>query len=79
MRPLRRVPVELRLRLTGKPGTHVHRLPRRDGWIALGGELIACTGIRIFTPDKQQLCENVTLYGQKIQPRSDGVLSHKDF
>jgi hypothetical protein len=39
MHSLRRVPVELRLRFARKPGTHGRRLPRRDGRIALGGEL----------------------------------------
>ena len=39
MRSLRRLPVELRLRLAGKPRTHGRRLPRRHGRLALGGEL----------------------------------------
>ena len=40
MRPLQGVPVELRVRLAGKPGTHGRRLPRRHGRIALSGKLM---------------------------------------
>jgi hypothetical protein len=39
-RSLRRVPVELRLHITGIPRARVHRLPRRHRRIAFGGDLI---------------------------------------
>src|SRR5271157_646331 len=40
MRSLRRVPVELRVRLAGKSGTHGRRLPRRHGRIAFSRKLM---------------------------------------
>ena len=43
MRPLRRVPVELRAGQPGKSRAHEHRLPRRHRRLALGGELTRTT------------------------------------
>ena len=51
MRPLRRVPVELFAAGPGKSRAHEHRLSRRHGRAALGGELIMNVSIILAHPN----------------------------